>query len=62
MPTYYSSISTWALPNYYYHLPLAIYLWWIFFHHDSSPYMQWFKCDDAWITKATAEEVLASEG
>ena len=24
--------------------------------------LQWFKCDDAWITKATAEEVLASEG
>lgn len=23
---------------------------------------QWFKCDDAWITKATAEEVLTSEG
>lgn len=22
---------------------------------------QWFKCDDAWITKATLEEVLASE-
>ena len=34
----------------------------VFFHHNSSPYMQWFKCDDAWITKATAEEVLASEG
>ena len=23
--------------------------------------VQWFKCDDAWITKATLEEVLASE-
>lgn len=23
---------------------------------------QWFKCDDAWLTKATAEEVLSSEG
>jgi len=23
---------------------------------------QWFKCDDAWITKATADEVLGSEG
>ncbi|XP_028395120.1 ubiquitin carboxyl-terminal hydrolase 22-like [Dendronephthya gigantea] len=23
---------------------------------------QWFKCDDAWITKATVEEVLMSEG
>ncbi len=23
---------------------------------------QWFKCDDAWITKASLEEVLNSEG
>jgi ubiquitin carboxyl-terminal hydrolase 22/27/51 len=23
---------------------------------------QWYKCDDAWITKATTEEVLSSEG
>ena len=61
MLTYYSSISTWALPSYYYHLPypLAIYLWG---GSQVILYMQWFKCDDAWITKATAEEVLASEG
>ncbi len=23
---------------------------------------QWFKCDDAWITKASVDEVLSSEG
>lgn len=23
---------------------------------------QWFKCDDAWITKATLDDVLQSEG
>ena len=26
------------------------------------PHHQWFKCDDAWITQATTEEVLNSEG
>ena len=24
--------------------------------------LQWFKCDDAWITKATLDDVLQSEG
>ena len=54
-----TAISIWALLPY----PLAMFLWG-FLSPDSSPYMalQWFKCDDAWITKATAEEVLASEG